>query len=321
MQLSSPVQDAWEVSEDIEPPPPEPHPHQTTTNNLGVFRRYLCAPTWHPTEDECKELICEFSTKAPVLHHNNRGVHDINYDPPEPFEPFSNISSAMFMSAYSSGLETKSATHANTLARVIKDELFSIEDFQSFNYETENARMDKYITQGTHPFHTQDGWHEATVNIRLPIEGNPGGSEAKAPLLSIPGLFHRNICDIITDVCQSDTLTSFHLTPYTMHWVPDPNYPDRSERVYSDMYMSDSMIQAQKQVNLLPRTDGDNKEHVVLGIMLASDAAHLTNFGSASVWPIYLMFANQPKRERVKPSHHAVHHLAYVPTVCLYILY
>jgi hypothetical protein len=46
-----------------------------------------------------------------------------------------------------------------------------------------------------------------------------------------------------------------------------------------------------------------------------SDSAQLTSFGSASVWPVYLMFANQSKQERMKPSCHMVHHLAYVPSV------
>jgi hypothetical protein len=75
------------------------------------------------------------------------------------------------------------------------------------------------------------------------------------------------------------------------------------------------MIEAQIEVNALPREEGDNKERMVLGLMLASDSVQLTSFRTASVWPIYLMFANQPKQERVRPTCHAVHHLTYVPSV------
>jgi len=75
------------------------------------------------------------------------------------------------------------------------------------------------------------------------------------------------------------------------------------------------MMQAQREVDNISRQEGDLKEHIALGIMFASDSAQLTNFGSASVWPIYLMFANQSKQERVKPLCHVVHHLAYVPSV------
>ena len=75
------------------------------------------------------------------------------------------------------------------------------------------------------------------------------------------------------------------------------------------------MIQAQMAVDALPCVEGDTREHVILRLMLASDSVQLTSFGSASVWPIYLMFTNQPKQERVRPTCHTVHHLAYVPLV------
>jgi hypothetical protein len=100
-----------------------------------------------------------------------------------------------------------------------------------------------------------------------------------------------------------------------MHWHPDPLDLDKQERVYTDTYTADAMIQAQMEVNNLPWQEGNARERIALGLMLASDSAQLTSFGSASVWPMYLMFTNQSKQERVKPSCHAVHHLAYVPSV------
>ncbi|KAJ3569072.1 hypothetical protein NP233_g5289 [Leucocoprinus birnbaumii] len=47
--------------------------------------------------------------------------------------------------------------------------------------------------------------------------------------------------------------------------------------------------------------------------MLWSDATHLADFGSASLWPIYCYFGNQSKYERLKPSNFAAHHIAYIP--------
>ena len=84
-----------------------------------------------------------------------------------------------------------------------------------------------------------------------------------------------------------------------MHWIPDSDKPHEHECVYTDTYMSDSMIQAQTDINTIPRAEGDTKECVVLSLMLASDSTQLTSFGSASVWPVYIMFANQPKQDRV----------------------
>ena len=77
------------------------------------------------------------------------------------------------------------------------------------------------------------------------------------------------------------------------------------------------MVQAQMEVDELPWQEGNARECIALQLMLASDSAQLTSFGMASVWLVYLMFANQPKLERVKPSCHVVHHLAYIPSVSL----
>ena len=105
-----------------------------------------------------------------------------------------------------------------------------------------------------------------------------------------------------------------------MHWCPDPDKPHKHQWIYANAYMSDSMIQAQTTIDALPCAEGDTKECVVLGLMFASDSAQLMSFGSASVWPVYLMFANQPKQERVRPTCHVVHHLAYVPSVSALIV-
>ncbi|KAH9177190.1 hypothetical protein EDB89DRAFT_1844940 [Lactarius sanguifluus] len=197
----------------------------------------------------------------------------------------------------------------------MEDPRFLKRELRGFSAQRENKRLDNYLSDEAHPFRTQDGWHEATVNIRLPVEGRRFSSEDDAPTLTIPNLFHRRITDIIRSVCASEKAQSFHFSPYTMHWAPDPDNPDKIERVYGETYSSDAMIQAQLDVDSLPRPEGDTTERVALGLMLASDSSQLTNFGSASVWPVYLMFANQSKQERVRPSCHAVHHLAYVPSV------
>ncbi|KAH9162305.1 hypothetical protein EDB89DRAFT_2079835 [Lactarius sanguifluus] len=276
------------------PPDTRPHPFQTQPNKLGVFRRYTHSPRWHPKDEERLDLVCDFPfSDTPPPPVTPETIHEISYNTPEPYTPFTSYSAAVFMAAYFSGSDTKSEEHANMVAAAMEDPRFL----------------------KPHPFRTQDGWHEATVNIRLPVEGRRFSSEDDAPTLTIPNLFHRRITDIIRSVCASEKAQSFHFLPYTMHWAPDPNNPDKIERVYGETYSSDAMIQAQLDVDSLPRPEGDTTERVALGLMLASDSSQLTNFGSALVWPVYLMFANQSKQEQVRPSCHAVHHLAYVPSI------
>ena len=297
-------------------PPPDlrPHPFQTRANKLGVFRRYTHTPTWIPKHEERLELVSEVQPSP--IHTSSEAMHEISRGmPADPFMPFPNLSVALYMAAYFSGKDMKSEEHATLLGNIMQYPGFRIEEMKGFNAHVENVRLDKYLEGDAHPFQTGDGWQESTVLIHLPVEGKPVASEDNAPTLPICGLFHRQITDIVRTVCKSKSAETFHFTPYTMHWHPDPLDLDKHERIYTDMYTADAMIQAQMEVDNLPRQEGDNRERIALGLMMASDSTQLTNFGSASVWPVYMMFANQSKLERVKPSCHAVHHLAYVPSV------
>lgn len=243
------------------------------------------------------------------MHEISRGM------PADPFAPFPNLSVALYMATYFSGMDTKSEEHATMVAKTMQDARFSTEEMRGFNAHVENVRLDKYLKGDEHPFQTGEGWRQSTVHIRLPVEGKPVTSEDNAPTLPIQGVFHRRITDIVRTVCGSKSAETFHFTPYTTHWHSDPLDPDKHERIYADTYTADAMIRAQMEVDELPRPEGDMRERIALQLMLASDSAQLTSFGSASVWPVYLMFANQSKLERVRPSSHAVHHLAYVPSV------
>ena len=53
----------------------------------------------------------------------------------------------------------------------------------------------------------------------------------------------------------------------------------------------------------------------IIRLMFWSDATHLANFGSASLWPIYLFLGNLSKYIRSAPSTRSSHHLAYIPPV------
>ena len=49
--------------------------------------------------------------------------------------------------------------------------------------------------------------------------------------------------------------------------------------------------------------------------MIWSDSTALAQFGTASLWPIYLYIGNQSKYTRAKPTSMSAHHLAYLPKV------
>lgn len=92
------------------------------------------------------------------------------------------------------------------------------------------------------------------------------------------------------------------------------DFPD-AVNVYGEAYSSPAFREAHEEINALPRDPDDDLERVVASLMMWSDATHLASFGDASLWPIYLLFGNQSKYTRGKPTASACHHVAYIPTV------
>ncbi len=49
--------------------------------------------------------------------------------------------------------------------------------------------------------------------------------------------------------------------------------------------------------------------------MIWSDSTHLTNFGTAKLWPIYSFFSGISKYIRSQPNSGACQHIAYIPSL------
>jgi hypothetical protein len=83
--------------------------------------------------------------------------------------------------------------------------------------------------------------------------------------------------------------------------------------------MADFFLEQYEKLHHQSQTNSTGRQRarvpVLIGIMIWSDSTLLANFGTASLWPIYLYFGNQSKYSRAKPSDFAAHHLAYIPKV------
>ncbi|KAI0701452.1 hypothetical protein C8T65DRAFT_788248 [Cerioporus squamosus] len=94
-----------------------------------------------------------------------------------------------------------------------------------------------------------------------------------------------------------------------------PRSPPSPIRIWTDCYNSDAMLAEDAKVRGMPRIPGDDPsvEYAVLPLLLWSDETHLSSFGSAYMWPIYLYFGSISKYVRGRPTEFAAHHLAYIP--------
>ncbi|KAG2739979.1 hypothetical protein P692DRAFT_20756128 [Suillus brevipes Sb2] len=198
------------------------------------------------------------------------------------------------------------------LATFLDDDAYDRRDVRNFNPTREKKLIAKYLDDHSNPFSASNGWRESSVYIRLPKEKTKWPSEEDAPELEIPGVRHRSLTKIITEVFEDGVATTFHMTPFRQMWnVSD----EQSIEVFSEAYSSPAMLEAHAEINSLPRATDDNLERVVASLMMYSDSTHLSNFGDASLWPFYLFFGNESKYTRGKPTANACHHVAYIPSI------
>jgi hypothetical protein len=87
--------------------------------------------------------------------------------------------------------------------------------------------------------------------------------------------------------------------------------------LFMEIYNSEAMLEEDTKIQTQRHLSDDppDVEHAVAPILLWSDSTHLTNFGTASLWPIYLFFGSFSQYFHSKLSCFAAHHLAYIPLV------
>ena len=238
------------------------------------------------------------------------------------FHPFSSPSAAALMLAHHSGAPTQSLGQTTQLAHILGSlgsDLNHI-DLLNFDAARENRRIDDYIASTSdNIFQREDGWQESTVQIRLPFDTRVDKlkvPETKAAEFNVPGLYHRDIIDVISSVYRSDLVRSFELIPYKEFWKP---FEDAApERLYGEIYTSNAMIDADDTLcNCYMGNDSgsDDIEVVTVPLLLYSDSTHLASFGNASCWPVYMFLGSESKYVRDKPSSQGCHHIAYMPKV------
>jgi len=282
------------------------NPMKTAINSFGLFRQYL----FHPSHDpDALADPANLSNITPVSRAPPPGPKETGRDPPW---PFANMSVWRLMQWTNTGSNSKSEGEVNRLVdNVLNAPDFRTEDLRNFNAHRENARLDavdKVSVLG-------DNFHSASIAIDVPTGQSCGSSTTRT--YSVPGLRYRKLLNVIKAAFQSPLSQQFHFTPFSL--MHQSTVMNKDQRVYGELYNSNAFIDEHKRVQNCspppPDDPGCKLEKVVAALMFWSDSTHLTNFGTAKLWPIYLFFGNLSKYIRLRPSSGACHHLAYIPSV------
>lgn len=281
---------------------------QSPPNAFGIFREYLHRPSYDPDSTIQLEDLANFPLAAPDLTQSSTSNDGpTNHPPPWPFE---NMSKYLLMNWFHTGSSQKSEGEVTRLAKeVISHAEFKPEDLAGFSAHQENKRLDESQNVGsTVPF-SSDDWKEVSVGIDIPVpkKGMPPRK------FNVPGLYHRSIVQVIKATWGAVTSAPFHLTPFKRIHLDQNGV---KTRIYDEVYTSEAFEEAHDRLQKQAPEAGCTLERVIAGLMFWSDSTHLTNFGTAKVWPLYMYFANLSKYVRAKPTSGACHHMAYIPSVC-----
>ncbi|KAM6499872.1 hypothetical protein JOM56_005380 [Amanita muscaria] len=291
----------------------------TECDGYGVYRGYRSRfPSYNPDNQLSLDTQCDspnFSTatdnseKRPWWAVFGKSLTEVKETL---FAPFLNPSTFRLMNWFYSGSNLKSFIELDRLVHtVLLAPDFNVVHLEGFRSSREAEQLDNFVEGSDSIFSASDGWIQGTLELPLPCEKIKNTSEATAPKFSIDGVYHRRIMEVIKSAVRQTAAEHFHITPFTTYWKRTADSPP--ERIFSEVYTSDAFIEEQRKIDSTPHLADEEHEKMIIGLMLWSDSTRLANFGNASLWPIYLYFANQSKYIRVKPKSFAGHHIAYVP--------
>ena len=291
----------------------KPTPFCTETNSFGIYRKYAFGPpTINPDESFTLSSVsdsvsiardpADFSSNSSWLSSFGSSSLEAVQNP-DKFAPFLNHSTFLLMSWYYNGSSIKSYADVDKLIHnVVRHQEFKASDFgASFSTAREAERMDKNQQSkssakseksGALPFKPEDGWIQTSVSIPVPCDGFIFKSEQDAPRFTVEGIWYRRPLEVIKRSFSEPTAEKFHITPFKEYWKPSQDEPE--ERIYSETFTADIFNEEYETVCNTSR-EGPNSEleAFVAGIMFYSDTTHLTSFGTACLYPMYMYVGNQ----------------------------
>lgn len=305
---------------------------RTPRNAFRLLRQYF-SPT--PPSHDPEELVnfsdlCEGCGEidgqrhSPEDPHNNEIVepHDVTTSvslPESSFGPYPNESSFLLGEWYWTNGRQKSKDDFRSLLNIVGRPEFQPVDVRDTNWRAIDAKL------GTNEFDEEPitvsddeneelewlddaGWRRSAITVSVPFHSrskNPGAKDFSAGYL-----YHRSLVAVIKETLSDpDQSRHFHYEPFALLWE---KYLDGKQvHVHGELYTSPTFQQVHHNLQAAPNEPNCDLQKVVVALMFLSDATHLTQFGTAKLWPGYLMFGNHSKYRRCKPSCNLCHHIAY----------
>ena len=310
---------------------------KTVVNKFGLARTYHGRPSGIPKTQKLDFLadgLHPAQETPPSSPPKKKSVKDI-------IHPYPNMSSFLFNRWHWNGNQKTKKNRMDFVELVAKHPDFKIDDIKGVNFD----RLDAQLAENPGGIVEDNGWTKSSVPIYIPT----GKKETKASKREtaarrrqarveddddsdseeeyatgrkyfVDGLHHRSIVDIVREVFSGADSQRFHWHPFEEHWTPPWN-EHLQERVYGDLFSSKTFFEEDRKLQNSPPEPGCEFPCAIAAMMVYSDATQVAQFGQAKLWPIYVYFGNQSKYERGRPSARAGHSVAFLPSVCLPLVF
>jgi hypothetical protein len=315
------------VQRDTSSLPLRPQVTRTEPNAFGLLREYYGKLPAHDP-DELVQLEGLLVGEAESTSNNERcasahstSVATNRVDPfevlnaeldaldPSVYAPWPTMSSALLAQWHTGGPSNlKSLASLTSLVDdVLLHPKFKLDEIRGVAWSSYLRDMGSDGEDST--FHAPDGWKKVDVPILVPSWDRKLASY----MYNVPGLLFRPISQVIRTVCESERAKRFHFTPYRLIWKPGQGAGEQI--IQGEFYTTTAFIDEHHKIQQLAKEPGCDLPRAMIALLIASDSTHLAQFGTASLWPAYLMFGNESKYDRGRPSACACHHIAYIPKV------
>jgi hypothetical protein len=136
------------------------------------------------------------------------------------------------------------------------------------------------------------GWFKSDATIDVPATGQHPWTT-----WSVPGTYCRNVTQVIRGVLESPTSSNFNYDGFEEWWQPPlATTPTSKQSAYYNDYTAGAFLQAEAALRASGPRNYTGPPRRIIGLMFWSDSTHLTDFGQASLHPIYMALRTRVRR-------------------------
>jgi hypothetical protein len=227
--------------------------------------------------------------------------------PAQDYYPYPNRNAFRLGEWYWNGGPQKSQASFKELVTIVGDPAFRPDDIRNTKWDHLNHTLaddDGWMEEDA-------GWEKTQVSITVPFQMRRNATADGTPREFVVGdFYHRSIVSIVREKLSNPAHDDlFHYEPYSLQWQPTAT--SNPMRVHGEIYTSPAFLDAHDELQSSPPEPDCTLPRHIIALMFASDATHLTSFGDAKLWPLYMFFGNESKYRRCKPSCRLGNHVAY----------